>query len=211
MTKKRKFRKHTEKRTLTPYEHSCYGNMKVNARVFDKERFPSWNAVQECEGENCAAASVCAYFQQTPNPGNTNSRKCNVVMRYLKEVEHVILSSFGKGLTDADLFRVGMHLLPLYKQLARLKITEMTISSNSVSEMTKGGTTKIHGLFKEMRECIKAIDACWREIGFTKRENESVPQSVNMSASSSYYEDMEKDALKEQKSLKLVRKNDASG
>ncbi len=179
-------------------EYREYGLMKVNQRKLETTSFPVWTAIQDCEGENCISANVCPYLNGTEN------RKCAVMMKYLKQVEKTIMDTHGKNMDDFDLFRVGMHIVPLYKQLVRLKIIEMSISSRSIPEMTKAGTTKIHSLFKEIRECVKAIDSTWRDLGISKGEQPKVADLVP--SERGYYEKMEKEALKEQKRLKLVRR-----
>ena len=190
---------------MTQYEKLRYGDMKIQRRIFGTEKFPVWNAVQECEQENCVAAHVCPYQLELPNP--STSRKCLIVLKYLKEVETMVLNNFGKSMSDPDLFRVGMHLVPLYKQLARLKIIEMATASTAIAEMTKSGTTKINCIFREIRECVKAIDLSWKELGMMANRVVPGAPEIPMNADASYYERMEKDALKEQKKLKVVRQN----
>lgn len=181
-------------------EYKEYGLMKVNQRKLKNESFPVWTAVQDCEQENCVSANVCPYLTD-------RARKCVVMMKYLKQVEKTVMDNLADGMDDFDLFKVGMQIIPLYKQLVRFKIIEMSLNSRHVSEMTKSGTTKIHSLFKEIREVIKTIDATWRDLGVGRKaqpERPNIPEGANRS----YYEDMEKEALSEQKKLKLVRRND---
>jgi hypothetical protein len=180
-------------------EYREYGMMKVNQRTLKDETFPVWTAIQDCEGTECVSARVCPYFSTDIN------RKCVVMMKYLKQVEKMTLDTFGNEMDDFDLFRVGMHLVPLYKQLARFKIIEMSVTSRGITEMTKSGTTKVNSLFKEIREVVKAIDSTWRELGVVKGKQPESP-SIPVGANRSYYEQMEKEALKEQKKLKLVKR-----
>ena len=175
--------------------------MKINQRKLEGESFPVWTAVQDCEMDQCVAAHVCPYFSME------RERKCVVMMKYLKQVEKMVMENLADGMDDFDLFKVGMQLIPLYKQLVRFKIIEMSVTTRGISEMTKSGTTKIHSLFKEIRECIKSIDVTWRELGVGKKAQPEAP-NIPQGANRSYYEDMEKEALKEQKKLKLVRRND---
>jgi hypothetical protein len=180
-------------------EYREYGMMKVNQRSLKDDTFPVWTAVQDCEGSNCVSAHVCPYFS------TEIERKCAVMMKYLKQVEKMILDNLAPDMDDFDLFRVGMQIIPLYKQLARFKIIEMSITSRGISEMTKSGTTKIHSLFKEIREVVKVIDSTWRELGVGKKGQPEKPE-IPVGANRSYYENMESEALKEQKKLKLVKR-----
>jgi hypothetical protein len=179
-------------------EYREYGMMKVNRRKYKEDTFPVWTAVQDCEMEDCISAHVCPYFSEE------RERKCVVMMKYLKQVEKMILDNLAPDMDDFDLFRVGMQVIPLYKQLARFKIIEMSITSQNIPEMTKSGTTKINSLFKEIREVIKTIDSTWRELGVGKKTQPEVKDLIPTERG--YYEKMEKDALKEQNKLKLVRR-----
>jgi len=179
-------------------EYKDYGLMKVNQRKLQDETFPVWTAIQDCDMENCPSYQICPYFTTELN------RKCVVVMKYLKQVEKMILDNLASEMDNFDLFRVGMQIIPLYKQLARFKILEMALQTSQIPEMTKSGTTKIHSLFKEIREVIKTIDSTWRELGVGKKSQPDVADLVP--SNRGYYENMEKEALKEQRKLKLVRR-----
>lgn len=181
-------------------EYRDYGLMKINQRYLKNDTFPVWTAIQECEGHSCVSAAICPYFY----PETEHERKCVVQMKYLKEVEKMILENLAEDMDDFELFRIGMQIIPLYKQLARFKILEMSIGSSEIPEMTKSGTTKIHSLFKEIREVIKSIDAAWREIRVAKEKRPEVSNLIPTERG--YYERMEKDALKEQQKLKIVKR-----
>lgn len=187
-----------------------YGTMKVNARRLKDDTFPVWTAVQDCELERCVAHTMCPYYAGIVDSNEkgtvANPRKCVVLMKYLKQVEKIIIENFADKMDELDRFRVGMQLIPLYKQLARFKIIEMSLSSRDIPELTKSGTTKVHSVFKEIREVIKTIDACWSELGIIARRKKR-PATPEFTAEQGYYERMETDALKEQKRLKLVRRN----
>lgn len=186
-------------------ELSTYGLLKVNQRKLPSDTsltYPTWTAIENCAVNNCIAARVCPYIASM-----RNDMKCRVQMKYLKEVEIMVLNNFGNDLQEEDLFRIGMHLVPLYKQLARFKIVEMTISLRDICEFTKSGTTKVNGLFKEIRECIRQIDREWAEIGISRAKTNDIGKNLPDQVID-YYEKMERDALKEQKNLKLVRRNE---
>lgn len=180
-------------------EHREYGKMKVQKRTFQEDKFPIWTAVQRCDLDRCVARLACPFYLKSTN-------RCTVVMRYLKEAEAMVLQNFGETLTDPELYRVGMQLIPLYKQLARLKIVEMSLSTRAMTEETKAGTSKMHPVFKEIRECIRAINAEWREIGISRYKKPDDP-AIPIKPAVGYYEQMEKDAEKEGQTLKLVKRN----
>lgn len=186
------------------FDYREYGLMKATRRKYNDVFFPVWSAIQDCEQENCIAAHACPYMgpngvlvpgQRDPE-GKTRT-KCQVLMKYLKQVEHIVLKQNEFDLDDFDLFRVGMHIIPLYKQLCRFKIVEMSIMNPSIAEMTKSGTTKVNSIFKEIRECLKAIDMAWRELGISQKRHRAV-EPENITPRQGYYEEMERQALNEQ-------------
>ena len=196
-------------KSLEANEYRDYGKMKINIRKLNTldTKFPIWVAIQECEYEQCISATVCPYYY----PQDVlKSRGCLVMKNYLKEVERLVYDNFIDDLDEYDLFRVGMHLIPLYKQLCRLKIVEMSMTMSSIIEETRSGTSKANGILKEIRECIRTIDVTWRELGVTKARREKDPEMIKPARG--YYEAMESEALREQgsrskkKNSKLVRR-----
>lgn len=189
---------------MNSFDHLNYTRMAVNQRQLphNHQTFPMWTAIQDCEEDDCIARSMCSYTI------SGTKKKCKVIMKYLRQVEKVILENYSKDMSEIDLFRVGMHLIPLYKQLARLKIVEMSLSSKDAMEITRSGTTKMHSLFKEIRECIRSIDSTWRELGIARYQQKEMPD-IPRDANRGYYEMMERDALDEQKArkLKLVKRS----
>lgn len=194
--------------SLEANEYRDYGKMKVSTRkvpgIEKNVKFPIWTAIQECEYQNCVSACVCPYYYPQDE---YRTRKCHVIMKYLKEVERLVYDNFIDDLDEYDLFRVGMHLIPLYKQLGRLKIIEMSMATSGIMEITRSGTSKAHGLFKEMRECIRTIDQTWREIGVTKSRRVNDPEMAKPVRG--YYEMMEKEALREQGTAKEIKKKNS--
>lgn len=183
-------------------EISAYGRMKLNNRsVVEGYRFPVWTAVQECEDTLCVAHESCPEHLEA-----RRNRKCLVMTNYLKKAEDQAYLVLGVDATEHALYRVGTQLIPLYKQLVRLLILEMSISSRDIAESTKSGTTKIHGVFKELRDIDASIHRAWREIGVGRARQPDDP-AIPLKPAKDYYETMEKEATKEGQGLKLVRRN----
>lgn len=182
-----------------------YANMRVTVRDVTKDkRMHVWTAVQNCEGFDCPLCGQCGY---TPD----DSSRCKLLVAYLRNVEEMLVSSFGAYLNEDGMFRVGMHLLPLYKQLARLKMTEMTVSHGDVSN----GRT-IHPVFAAIRSCVSAIDNAWKALGLNNLMPPEKPEILsargNRFDDAPYYDRMERDALLEQKehAKKLVKRSSLS-
>lgn len=140
-----------------------------------EKRLFSWNAIMPCN-HFCSVIEVCP-FRSGRSPiveeGDQedalgpNRPKCTVMIRYLKNVSSVILENFADDLLESELLRIGMHLIPLYKNLCRLKIEEMGV--NLVVEVDTG---KISPIYKEMRATIKDIEGLWNSLGLRKLEEE---------------------------------------
>lgn len=187
-------------------ESRAYPRMKVNSRKFKDTIFPVWSAVQECEEESCIAFDIC------PIAPFMRSKCCAVIVNYLKHLEKMVYAEFGNDMSDFEFYKVGMHLIPLYKQLARLKIMEMTISSSVMVETAKSGLSKIHPVFKEIRECVRSINTEWKELGIGCARRIDAPD-LPKEPGEGYYEEMERSARTERnasnklKELKLVKRN----
>ena len=179
----------------------AYGRMKLTKRTVGDYRFPVWTAVHDCEDTLCVAHETCP-----EQPEARRDRRCLVITNYLKEAERMAYCALGDNPSEFDLYRVGMQMIPLYKQLARMKILEMSISSRGIAETTKSGTTKIHGVFKALIDVDAAINRSWRDLGIGRAKKPDDP-AIPIKPAIGYYEAMEKDAEKEGQTLKLVRRN----
>lgn len=198
------------------YDYREWGLMRTTQKKYNDLSFPVWSAVQECEQKQCISACVCPYMGPeglvVVGPprldGMPNRAKCQVQLKYLKQVEQVITRRKDLELDEFDWFKVGMHIIPLYKQLCRFKIIEMSIHTSDISEMTKTGTTKVHSIFKEIRECLKSIDLAWKELDINSKKAKSLePEFVE--PKKGYYEMMEKEALREQGTAKEIKKKNS--
>jgi hypothetical protein len=76
-------------------------------------------------------------------------------------------------MNDDILYKVGMQLVPLYSMLCRQKIVEKSVG-NIAYEDAKG-ITRIHPIYKEIRETMKTIAVISKEIGFTNVVDPDLP------------------------------------
>ena len=70
---------------------------------------------------------------------------------------------FRSQLTEPVLFKIGMHLVPQYKMLLKMKLAEMGIEG--VIGVDLNGKPYIHPIYKEIRETIKCVNATWALLG----------------------------------------------
>jgi len=126
-------------------------------------------------------------------------------MYYLRAAQDVITENLpAEMVTEGMTYQVGMHLLPLYKVLCRLKMEEILIRSQDVVLENARGVRYINPVYKEIRETIKLIQAMWRDIGLKKALTPTVPDDpfAGRDTLGNYYDSMEKVARKEE----LIRK-----
>ena len=181
--KKRKFK-------LSAQHATKLGTMNIMKGSNNKgEVTYTWDAVQTCRLHTCPAASRCHYL-----PELREGDECKIMKKYLRSVSLVMYEAQG-DMTSAQRFQVGMHIIPLYKTLCKMKIEEVGIV-DAVS-MTSRGTMQVNPIYKEMREIIKVIDSVWKSIG-VKADAPKMAGFDKMDsdgAKYNYYDKMEKDAF----------------
>jgi hypothetical protein len=135
----------------------------------------TWDAVRDCDGDSCPAYIRC------PHPKESY---CKMQVLYLESVLSLILSNYV--CSEPELYRIGMHLIPLYKILCRLKIEELGITT-LIYETDKGNFSS-NPILKEIRETIKSIDSAWKELGL--RGSVKAPVIGLETRKKNYYDDI---------------------
>ena len=148
----------------------------------------AWDVVQRCTHENCPASLQCQYKSSIEEEGE---RK--VMRNYIRSISMVLVQEGEEKLSALKRYQIGMHIIPLYKTLCKLKIEEVGVE-RIVTE-TPRGTLVANPLYKEMRETVKAIDQMWRNLDWSAASAEGV--SPKFQSDTSYYDAMEKQAFAE--------------
>ena len=133
----------------------------------------SWETVKPCRGERCGAYDLCEYLSR-----NIPGSKCKVETIYLKAIASVIYRNFNTVMDEPTMMRVGMHLMPIYQNLCRMKIIEAGVVV-AVDEDARG-KLGLHPVYKEMRETIKLAEQTWRSLGLTDYYIESNVGNVDV-------------------------------
>lgn len=133
----------------------------------------SWNAVAKCRPHRCPARDECPHEK---------IGRCTIQTKYLRSVEKVIFKNYLGVLSEDQFFRVGMHLIPLYKILSRLKIEELGVKK--IISRDKNKKMVVHPIYKEIRETIKMIEFTWKSLGLKptpleERKNNKKPKTVS--------------------------------
>jgi len=120
----------------------------------------TWDYVQECT-ERCPAyeGTTCHF-----NKDVRTNKRCKVMDMYLKGVADTVMLAYPKDeiIDPRTLWRVGMHLMPLYQMLGRMKIEEATF--HTVIFTDDKGRRKANPIYKEIRETLKQIESAWRDL-----------------------------------------------
>ncbi|OIN96811.1 hypothetical protein AUJ66_05210 [Candidatus Desantisbacteria bacterium CG1_02_38_46] len=116
----------------------------------------SWEVAKPCRGERCPASDLCDYERGS---------RCRVENTYLRSVAAVIYRNFITVLDEPTLMRIGLHLMPIYQNLCRLKIVEIGVVDAVMTD--DKGKPFINPVYKEMREHIKLLEQTWRSLGLS--------------------------------------------
>jgi len=173
---------------LSQYYDAKFGTLSVSRGLHKGEKaLFSWDITMDCTDTLCPATSLCEYEREG---------KCKAMTLYLKGVTNVIIGGHIDDLSEAQLYRVGMHLMPLYRTLIKMKIEELGVG-RVVSSDDKGKFFS-HPIYKEMREQIKLIEMMWKTIGLHEVSTEvPLPEGAAL-VGKDYYSQMEKAALAEE-------------
>jgi len=188
------------KRVISQQYDQVFGTMKVRRGTSPEgHQLWSWDALTVCTQEQCPAATRCHYLSPDLKPPD----KCQVMLKYLKSATQVIMTNYEKNLDEGQLYRVGMHIVPLYRNLCRFKIYEMGV--RSVVHTDDKGKRTVDPIYKEIREHIKLIEQMWKSVGITN-VSLNPPGDEDFHPDDNYYEEMEKGAMTdihEQRGAKL--------
>lgn len=167
------------------------GTLQIRKGV-DEEGYATytWDVSSPCTHEDCPAYSKCHYEPRVGEDG-----ECKVLKSYLRSAA-VVLYESNKEMTAAQRYQIGMHILPMYRILCRMKIEEIGVER--VSYRDDKGIFRVNPLYKEIRETIKAIDAIWKSIGVKASEQPSTQPDLGF-AGNNYYDAMEKSAFADSK------------
>jgi len=158
------------------------GKIRKDVRLF------AWDSIRVCNPDECPVSHICTYIKQG---------RCAVLVQYIKVLYDSILSNY-KTLDDVSLFKVGMQIIPLYLQLAKLQLVEMGL--HTPLQTTEKGMMVAHPVYREIRETMKTISAMWRDLEITINSFGLVDPSRgsasdDLNGDPSYYDKMTKNNL----------------
>ena len=141
------------------------GTLAIRKGTLDGLALFTWDVIPECTDERCKATFICDF---------TRKGRCTVMVQYMKGTSEMLFRSFGEVLDEPTFYRVGMHLMPMYRTLARLKIEELGVKNIITTSDT--GRKQANPIYKELRDTIKLIDGLWTSLGLTDYAVVEIPE-----------------------------------
>jgi len=153
----------------------------------DKVFLWAWDFLEECQGEDCPLYEKCRYVKKVEkyfregviDGGKKYSDwKCYMHQTYLMGVIRAVMDKISnkKDMKQENVIKLGYQLIPLYSQLFKFKMWEYG-NTELVTYSERGGI-KVHPVYKEIREIIKAINGVWKTIGEEKRRGGPSPEGI---------------------------------
>jgi hypothetical protein len=176
---------------LAPTHKIKLGKMDIYKSNKDGMVNYAWDVVQKCQGVDCPAATQCPHVKDLLTEDD-----CKIMKNYMRSVSKVMYEAQSDNISSAQRYQIGMHIIPLYKTLCKMKIAELGIGN--VTERTPRGTYQVNPIYKEMREIIKVIDQVWKSIGVRQggglgdMKPDFAPKGQT---GGNYYDAMEKEAF----------------
>jgi hypothetical protein len=113
----------------------------------------AWSAIMDCLRDRCRIEDQCHYQKKG---------KCDVQVQFLQVTLEMIRME-NPALKYNQAYRIGLHLVPLYKTLCKLYMDELAVSHPTYT--TEKGTRQSHPVYKEIRDTLKMIMMVWKDIG----------------------------------------------
>ena len=122
-----------------------------------------WDPATICN-DRCPIQDDCTFKKRVG--------KCGIEVSYMNVIfNNLIDPNPDKGiadqLNDIELQRVGLHLIPLYHQLIKMKKEAYAV--RDISHVNKQGSIKIHPVFGEIREIIRCISKEIKDLGINEK------------------------------------------
>ena len=133
----------------------------------------AWSAIADCLRHRCRIEEQCHYQKKG---------KCDVQVQFLQVTLEMIRLE-NPSLKYNQAWRVGMHLIPMYKTLCKLYMDELAVT-HPTYESDKG-TRHSHPVYKEIRDTLKMIMMIWKDIGL-EGASMSGGQGIQMPESKGY-------------------------
>jgi len=147
-------------------------------------KFYAWDSVVPCSGRLCPAFAECTCMVKNEVEVIVARReegieidipRCGVMQNYLTSIVNIIFRNYAEELSEAQLYRIGMGLIPAYRQLCRLQIAELGLVH--VTFTNSAGNAVMHPLLRAINDQISMIEKLWGTIGLNRLDmnEEDIP------------------------------------
>lgn len=164
------------------------GNTQLDKGIINGKPIIAWDAISNCKRNECQVYSKCSHLKHG---------KCGVQVSYVTKVTNVVLNRYGAYLDDIGLMKLGLHIIPLYSQLCKMKLLEMALTD--VDLVDDRGRVIIHPVYKAIRETLVTINIMWRDLDITMRDpdiSSDLPLAANKNGAAGYYDSLSASAEK---------------
>jgi len=145
-----------------PVDKNQLTKFNIGKGVVGGHRFAVWDYIGKCQGDECVIHDVCSYKDAKPT-SDRQTKKCGIERYYMG----VVFKPFGELVEktkDPFIMQwIGLHIIPLYHQLIKLKKFERSLKSPM--DVSSKGDVRAHPVLKEIRTVISAIRTEWRMSG----------------------------------------------
>ncbi len=115
-----------------------------------------WNNVMSCNSD-CVVCSSCEKYEK--------DTKCVKMAEYFNYILDSAINTYSSYMNQKIMVQIGLHLMPLYAHLFKLKLYESTVPISQLMTVNKKGTMRTHPVYKEIRDAVHAVDNLWGKIG----------------------------------------------
>lgn len=113
----------------------------------------AWDCIQTCNPTRCPVGSSC--------PKAAKDTRCSVQEQYIESFVDMMITTY-RGIPSDELYRIGMHVIPLYAHLCKMKLVEKSLSGITFKDQFEN--PRIHPIYAEIRLQIKAITSIWKDL-----------------------------------------------
>ncbi len=173
------------------------GNQDIaKGNIAGQLHFYAWDAITHCRGAMCPAFDECdadvksevqALVEMRTRGYVVEIPKCEIMKQYLESVTSMLFRNYAEDWNEAQLYRIGMGLIPQYRQLCRLQIEELGLVG--MTYVTEKGDPRLHPLVTAIRDQIVAIEKMWHSIGLPAMDDADLKRSNNA------YDTMNREAI----------------
>ncbi len=158
------------------------GDTSLDKGVINGKQIIAWDAIGNCKGNDCLVYDRCSFLKKG---------KCGVQMNYVQTITRTVMDRY-RYLDEMALMKIGLHIVPLYSQLCKMKILEMALEDIDIVD--DRGRVVIHPVYKSIRETLAVITMMWRDLDISIRCSsdmistaDDIPLAASKNGDSTYY------------------------